>query len=66
MKKLAARSFVLKRDGTAVWVLHNASLVDDEQSGSAVIQATMIDITERKGAWKIWPRSGMPRRKQTG
>jgi two-component system, sensor histidine kinase and response regulator len=38
----------VKRDGTTVWVLHNASLVDDKQGGSVIIQATMIDITERK------------------
>jgi PAS domain S-box-containing protein len=38
----------IKRDGTKVWVLHTARLMQDDESGSAVIQGTMNDITERK------------------
>jgi PAS domain S-box-containing protein len=35
------------KDGRPVWVLENASLVNDED-GTALIEGTLIDITERK------------------
>ncbi len=35
-----------RRDGTLVWVIANASVVDDE--GTELIEATIIDITDRK------------------
>jgi PAS domain S-box-containing protein len=38
----------LKRDGATIWVLHTARLFYDEQIGSALIQGTTVDITERK------------------
>ncbi len=38
-----------KKDGSAVWVLENATLLEGE-NGQGVIEGTMIDITERKQA----------------
>jgi diguanylate cyclase (GGDEF)-like protein/PAS domain S-box-containing protein len=37
-----------RRDGTAVWVLENMTLLDGVEGG--VIEGTIIDITERKSA----------------
>lgn len=38
-----------RSDGTQIWALVNVSLVTDEQ-GQPVIEATLVDITERKRA----------------
>jgi len=37
-----------RRDGTAVWILENCSLIEDPASGAKVVLGTAIDITERK------------------
>jgi len=37
-----------RRDGSPVWLLENISLVEAEGSSPAVIEGTVIDITERK------------------
>ncbi len=37
-----------RKDGSAVWVLENASLVEGEEGTPALIEGTLIDITERK------------------
>ena len=37
-----------RRDGTDVWVLENVTLLEDEDA--AMIQGTLVDITERKRA----------------
>ncbi|MGA2984086.1 MAG: PAS domain S-box protein [Terriglobia bacterium] len=37
-----------RRDGGGLWVIENASLVDDADGHSPVIESTCIDITERK------------------
>jgi len=37
-----------RRDGTEVWVLENVTLLEDEDA--AMIQGTLVDITERKHA----------------
>ena len=37
-----------RRDGTPVWALVNAHLVDDPTAGRQIIEGTVFDITERK------------------
>jgi len=37
-----------RKDGSSVWVLENASLLDGEGDSSALIEGTLVDITERK------------------
>ena len=37
-----------RKDGSPVWVLENASLLDGEGDSSALIEGTLVDITERK------------------
>ena len=39
-----------RRDGTPVWVLENATLVDGPDGPDTVIEGSVIDITERKRA----------------
>lgn len=39
-----------RKDGSPVWVLENATLLGDESEGDAVIEGTLIDITDRKEA----------------
>ena len=39
---------VRKKDGTPVWMLFNTGLVETGYEGAPVMQATAIDITERK------------------
>jgi PAS domain S-box-containing protein len=39
-----------RNDGSPVWVLENATLLEDKDSTPSVIQGTLIDITERKRA----------------
>jgi diguanylate cyclase (GGDEF)-like protein/PAS domain S-box-containing protein len=43
-------SCVRKRDGTPIWVLENATLVEGPDNDRSVIEGTIIDITERKSA----------------
>jgi diguanylate cyclase (GGDEF)-like protein/PAS domain S-box-containing protein len=43
-------SCVRRRDGTPMWVLENATLVEGPDGGRSVIEGTIIDITERKRA----------------
>jgi len=43
-------SCVRKRDGTPIWVLENATLVEGPDGDRSVIEGTIIDITERKRA----------------
>ncbi len=38
-----------RKDGTPVWVLENANLVDDPSTGGFVIEGTFLDISQRKG-----------------
>ncbi len=38
----------ISRDGSRRWIRQSASLVEDPQNGSLLIQATMVDITERR------------------
>ncbi|HMA16906.1 MAG TPA: PAS domain S-box protein, partial [Thermoanaerobaculia bacterium] len=42
--------FARRRDGTPVWVLENATLVDGPDGPLTMIEGTVIDITERKRA----------------
>ena len=42
--------FARRRDGTPVWVLENATLVDGPDGPRTMIEGTIIDITERKRA----------------
>ncbi|HEX5854917.1 MAG TPA: diguanylate cyclase, partial [Thermoanaerobaculia bacterium] len=39
-----------RRDGTKVWVLANESLLEPEGGGEAVMEGSLIDITDRKRA----------------
>jgi diguanylate cyclase (GGDEF)-like protein/PAS domain S-box-containing protein len=39
-----------RRDGTTVWVLANESLLEPEGGGEAVMEGSLIDITDRKRA----------------
>jgi two-component system cell cycle sensor histidine kinase/response regulator CckA len=39
-----------KKDGTPIWLLENTSLIEDASGGPAIIQGTIMDITERKRA----------------
>jgi diguanylate cyclase (GGDEF)-like protein/PAS domain S-box-containing protein len=39
-----------RRDGTAVWVLANESLLEPEGGGETVMEGSLIDITDRKRA----------------
>ena len=39
-----------RRDGTPVWVLENATLVEGPDGANSLIEGTVIDITERKRA----------------
>jgi PAS domain S-box-containing protein len=36
-----------RRDGSAIWVLENASLVEPSDGGPAMIEGTVVDITDR-------------------
>lgn len=48
-KKLSNRETRLqRRDGSGLWVIENATLVDDADGRSPVIESTCIDITEWK------------------
>jgi two-component system cell cycle sensor histidine kinase/response regulator CckA len=37
-----------RRDGTPIWILENVTLLDTDGDGNAVLEGTLIDITERK------------------
>jgi len=39
----------LRNDGSSIWVLHNLSLLKDEE-GNEFIEGTILDVTERKRA----------------
>src|SRR5262249_38074281 len=39
-----------RRDGSAVWVLENKTLLKDTGSGADVVEGMLIDITDRKQA----------------
>jgi PAS domain S-box-containing protein len=39
-----------RKDGIPVWVLENKSMIEEEGGGPPVLEATIIDITERKWA----------------
>jgi two-component system cell cycle sensor histidine kinase/response regulator CckA len=45
---------VRRKDGSAVWLLRNAHLVEGQDGTPAVIEETLIDITERKKAEEIF------------
>jgi PAS domain S-box-containing protein len=50
-KKLSNRETRLERkDGSELWVIENATLVDGPRDGGPVIESTCIDITARKQA----------------
>jgi PAS domain S-box-containing protein len=50
-RKISNREMRLRRrDGSDVWVIENATLVDNAEVGFPVIEGTYIDITERKRA----------------
>lgn len=37
-----------RKDGTPIWVLENAALTTDAETGAVVVVGTLIDITDRK------------------
>lgn len=39
-----------RKDGAPLWVLENASLIEEKEGEPAVVEATVVDITERKQA----------------
>jgi PAS domain S-box-containing protein len=41
---------VKRRDGRPMWVLINATLLDEQRDGAPLIEGSIIDITERKQA----------------
>jgi PAS domain S-box-containing protein len=43
-----------RRDGSVFWLLENAALVGHDAAGSAMIEGTVIDITDRKRAEAEW------------
>jgi PAS domain S-box-containing protein len=45
-----------RRDGEPIWVLANATYLEDEESGEPAIYGTMIDITDRKRAQQRYRR----------
>lgn len=45
-----------RKDGSAVWVLENVNLVENEREGP-VLQGVMMDITEQKRAAEVLQRS---------
>ena len=47
---LGFESVLKRRDGTPVWVLENAILLEDEVDGAPVIEGHLLDITQRKEA----------------
>ena len=50
-RERALRNFerrLRRGDNSPVWVLENATLLDDQETASPVIEGTLIDITERK------------------
>jgi two-component system, NtrC family, sensor kinase len=47
---LSYEQLLRKKDGSPVWVLGKARLLEDESGASKGVQGTMIDITERKAA----------------
>jgi len=50
-KGLSNLEFCLKRhDGTPVWVLENVNILEPENGEQAVLEGTLIDITDRKSA----------------
>ncbi len=50
-KKLSNRETRLERkDGSELWVIENASLVEGARGSASVIESTCIDITERRRA----------------
>jgi PAS domain S-box-containing protein len=48
---------VRRKDGSAVWVLSNINLIRGYEAAPEMIQATLIDITERKQAEEALRRS---------
>ncbi len=46
----AVETHCRRKDGTAFWVLENASLIRDDATGETFIEGTCIDITELKAA----------------
>jgi two-component system cell cycle sensor histidine kinase/response regulator CckA len=43
-----------RKDGSPVWLLRNARLVEGKEGAPAVIEETLVDITERKKAEEIF------------
>jgi two-component system cell cycle sensor histidine kinase/response regulator CckA len=43
-----------RKDGSSVWLLRNARLVEGKDGAPAVIEETLIDVTERKKAEEIF------------
>ncbi|HWA95388.1 MAG TPA: PAS domain S-box protein [Terracidiphilus sp.] len=41
---------LVRKDGSAIWVIHSAVLADGEQMKDAIIRGTLTDITERREA----------------
>ena len=39
-----------RRDGSPIWVLESATLLDASEGGSRIVEGTLIDITQRKQA----------------
>ena len=46
-----------RKDGTAFWVLENATLLHGSEPGTGTIEGTLIDITQRKEAEKSMARA---------
>ena len=45
-----SEQILLHKDGSKIWVLENATLLEGNNDAPAIIEATLIDITERKQA----------------
>jgi len=54
-KSVASYEMCFRRqDGSRAWILENASLVENGDGTTPVIEGTLVDITERKNAEEKW------------
>ena len=52
-----AEVLIQRRDGKKIWILENANLIVGEPGTPAIIQGTVIDITERKQSQQLLEQS---------
>lgn len=52
-----AEVLIRRRDGRKIWILENANLIVGEPGAPAIIQGTVIDITERKQSQQLLEQS---------